>query len=275
MSRMETETVRVPFRRWLQQSAASGGTSNLLALNANQFGDVITAMRTSFEHWKLNRLKASVWLSQTVVSVVSSGTLESADETHAVGYTCVCSNQFASVPSMNSATQLPVFAMNSNAHAVINVPKSELAKRTVKWLLTTNTGTQPEELQQHGTLYYASLSTTSCSGLLLNLLIEGEIEFRDRIDSSVALYRPPNSGNPNESSPACSDACRSDEKSTVDPNAGEALQPKLPRVSTGIPPELLVLITKLVSDLAKGRSKRMVSSPTEDDFHLCSKEETS
>lgn len=171
-------------------SAASGGSSNILAMNVNQFGDVIADMRTSWEHWKLNRLKISSWLGQHITSVISSGTIETADLIVAVGYTCVNAAQFASVPSMNSATQLPVFAMGTNQRVTVDVDQSELDRRTAKWLLTTNTGTQPVELQEHGTLFYGTYGLTAISGALQHVLLEGEVSFRDRIDSSVSLTTP-------------------------------------------------------------------------------------
>ncbi len=184
-----TETVRVPFRRWVifQQTTSYNGLFNLVPSN---LGDVIAAMRTSFAHWRMNSLKVKIFSGTLPVSIYNAGYQAGADLALAVGFTAIDYTKFTSTPSWNSATQMPVFNMGpAHGPVAIAVGQKDLRKITVPWLETTSTGSESEAFQSAGVVYHGTyVSTATTAGYLIHVMFEGEVEFRDRIDNSVSLF---------------------------------------------------------------------------------------
>lgn len=188
-TRTASETVRVPFRKWFAYNATVS-FNFLLGLRPSNLGDVIAAMRTSFSHWRMNSLKVRIFAGSQPVSIYNAGRESGPDCTLGVGFTAVDVTKFTSTPSWNSATQLPLFAMGPACEgATMVVPHAELRRTTVPWLETTATGSESEAFQDAGSLYYGNIcSTGSSPGYYVNVLLEGEVEFRDRVDNAVSLF---------------------------------------------------------------------------------------
>lgn len=195
LSYSPTETVRVPFRRWVlfQQATSYNGLFNLVP---NNLGDVIAAMRTSFAHWRMNHLKVKIFSGSHPVEVYNAGYKPGGDLALAVGFTAIDYTKFLSTPSWNSATQMPVYNMGPASGPVsIEVGQRDLRKITVPWLETTSTGSESEAFQSAGVVYHGTYVSTSVeSGFIIHVLFEGEVEFRDRIDNAVSLFAQPSSG---------------------------------------------------------------------------------
>ncbi len=185
----EDESIAVPFRRWLEYTTI-GSSSNMLGLTANTLGDVISAMRTSFLHWRLTRLRIRLLAANMPGSVYNSGYQSVPDAVLGVGFIALDSTKLTSTPSWNSASQLAFF----NAESVLKgetrlaVPLRELRKTTVPWLETTSTSSESEAFQEAGTVWYGNYTNTgAASGSIYHLLLEGVVQFRDRVDNSVSF----------------------------------------------------------------------------------------
>lgn len=179
----------VPFRKWFtfQQTTSYNGLFNLVP---NNLGDVIAAMRTSFAHWRLNSLRAKIFAATQPTSVYNAGYQAGADLALALGFCAIDYTKFASTPSWNSATQMPVYDMGpARGPTSIKVGRAVLRKTTVPWLETTSTGSESEAFQSAGVVYHGSyVSTATTGGYLVHVMVEGEVEFRDRIDNAVSLF---------------------------------------------------------------------------------------
>jgi hypothetical protein len=124
----------------------------------------------------------------TVVS--SGGTFESAgDLMVGVAYIAVDSTKLSSTPSWNSLTQLPLFRADRD-RVSLTVAPVELNKTQLKWYETTSTGSESDAFQSPGTAFVAVYLNSGFTTSVVHVFIEGEIIFRDRIDSSVAFYVP-------------------------------------------------------------------------------------
>lgn len=182
--------MRVPFRKWFTFQTAAG-YSGFLNLVPSQLGDAIDEMRTSWLHWRLNHLHARISSGTLPVSVYNAGYVAGADCMLGLGFSAVDYTKFTSTPSWNSATQLPLFRMGAaNQGCALRVQQRDLRKTTVPWLETTNTGSESEAFQSAGVLWHGNyVSTATTAGYLCHVILEGEVEFRDRADNSVTLFK--------------------------------------------------------------------------------------
>ncbi len=186
MYKIEEETVRVPFRKWFTFQSAAGYTG-LFNIVPNNLGDAISQMRTSWEHYRLNRLKATIQCGTQAVNVYNAGYVPGPDNMMGLGFCAVDYTKFTSTPSWSTATQFPLFRMGPAVHGVtLTVKQAELRKTTVPWLETTSTSSESEAFQSAGVLWHGNYaSTATTAGFLCHVLLEGEIEFRDRAGYSV------------------------------------------------------------------------------------------
>ncbi len=160
----------------------------MLGMYANVLGDVISAMRTSWIHWRLNAVRVRAFSGSQPVSYYQAGHTTGSDLAIGLGYVAVDTTKFTSTPSWNSATQFPNWVCGPAKGCSLTVPKSELRKTTVPWFETTSTSSESEAFQCAGSLWYGTYAATATTtGYIIHLVIEGEVEFRDRIDNSVAL----------------------------------------------------------------------------------------
>jgi len=199
------ETIRVPFRKYITYNAKVN-LNFLFTLVPNNLGDVIAAMRTSFGHWRMNALRVKIFSASQPVALWTSQRESGPGLVLGLGYTAIDPTKFSSTPSWNSATQLPIYNMGPAIGTSISVPLAELRRTTVPWLETTSTGSESEAFQSAGSLYYGNLMpTATADGYDIQLLLEGEIEFRDRIDNAVSVFTQP-VVDPDEKSCGCDDS---------------------------------------------------------------------
>ncbi len=185
--KINEETVRVPFRKWFTFQSASG-YSGLFNLVPNNLGDAISQMRTSWEHWRLNKLKAQVQCGTQAVNVYNAGYVTGPDNMLGLGFCAVDYTKFTSTPSFSTATQFPLFKMGPAVRGcTLTVNQAECRKTTVPWLETTSTGSESEAFQSAGVLWHGNyVSTATTSGFVCHVMLEGEVEFRDRVGYSVS-----------------------------------------------------------------------------------------
>ncbi len=179
----------MPFRRWFAFQAAAG-YSSLFNLVPNNLGDAIAQMRTSWSHYRLNELKVKIFSGTLPVSIYNAGYTAGADCALGIGFSAVDYTKFASTPSWSTATQLPIFSAGpANLGTSFSVAVADLRKTTVPWLETTSTGSESEAFQSAGVIWHGNyVSTATTAGFFCHVMIEGEIEFRDRIGYSVSTY---------------------------------------------------------------------------------------
>lgn len=188
MYNISEETVRVPFRKWFTFQAAAG-YSGMFNIVPNNLGDAISQMRTSWLHYRLNALRITVKCGNLPVSVYNAGYVAGADCMLGIGFIASDYTKFGSTPSWNSATQLPLFRMGApNQGCSLKIQERDLRKTTVPWLETTTTGSESEAFQSAGMIWHGNyVSTATTGGYLCHVLLEGEIEFRDRAPYTVTL----------------------------------------------------------------------------------------
>ncbi len=205
----------VPFR--VVRSTALTTTTRTAILETpmipSNMGQRIGVIAPAYGHWRLNRLRVYSFVDvagSAASSVATSGAnaqLGILPVYHWVSYWGVDHTKVGTT-SMVLSSQFPCFKIaNGYQQNRFTVPQKELRNLSVPWFETTTTGSESEALQTAGlvtcgvqinydTSFYTSIGNAS---LTIFCIIEGECEFRDPIDSSIAVLFPSSRPAPEES----------------------------------------------------------------------------
>jgi hypothetical protein len=192
----ESRSVIVPFRKYVVYTTGVTATRmQNLAVPSSALGDRVTEIGDNFLHWRFRRLRISSTLSAggninaqqfgspAVTNYLSNGVV------HMIAFAMMDTSKLSATPSTEQATQLPCFKLGDGYHTIsFTVPPRILMKGgTVPWFETQATGSESATFQIPAFAWSATVLDHTVDGdVSQHLLIEGDIEFRDPVDSTIS-----------------------------------------------------------------------------------------
>lgn len=197
----ETRSIVVPFRRLLVNTFGVTNVSTLdLQVPSNVLGTRITNVGDNYLHWRFKRLR--------VTSVLSGGGVTTAEQFGAgpttvynangviqmIAFSMGDTTKLSGIPTTAQASQMPCFALGNGFQRIsFNVPPRVLQRDgAVPWYETQTRGSESEAFRIPGFLWYSSVVEHTVNGdLSQQIMIEGDIEFRDPVDSVLSFMDKP------------------------------------------------------------------------------------
>lgn len=200
MAAVNDKIVKLPFRLVTGTSISKTAATVVvteLELKPSNMGDRVAAIALCFEYFRITKLRLKTYSSvvgpvhyDSSTLNVNLGVLE--------GYMAT-----AYEPSDTSRTGAPTNLAGMSGAAVFEtgslyetyrqvVPRNVLLGTPVKWFDTTATGTPPSGNQVQGLVWVYSYNNNpndSTNGASVNVVIEGEIEFKGMISPSLSFTK--------------------------------------------------------------------------------------